>query len=109
MTDIPHFKEILVMSFNCEQCGYRSNEVKGGGAVPPHGERITLHVDCHEPHVLDRDVLKADSAYVAIPEIELEMAAGSLGGIYTTIEGLLGKVRQTARTLLWSSSSSSLV
>ncbi|CEG44394.1 zinc finger protein zpr1 [Plasmopara halstedii] len=95
MTDIPHFKEVIIMSFNCEACGFKTNEVKAGGAIPPQGERITLKVDPHkDPHVMDRDILKADSACVNIPEIELEMAHGSLGGLYTTVEGLLDKVRQ---------------
>ena len=37
VTDIPHFKEVIIMTLNCEECGYRSNEIKGGGAIP--GER----------------------------------------------------------------------
>ncbi|KAL4161865.1 hypothetical protein PRNP1_002416 [Phytophthora ramorum] len=95
MTDIPHFKEVIIMSFNCEACGFKTNEVKAGGAIPPQGERMTLKVDVsNDPHVLDRDILKSDSACVNIPEIELEMAHGSLGGLYTTVEGLLDKVRQ---------------
>lgn len=95
MTDIPHFKEVIIMAFNCEVCGFKTNEVKAGGAIPPQGERISLYVDVSkDPDVLDRDVLKSDSACVNIPEIELEMMHGSLGGLYTTIEGLLDKVRQ---------------
>lgn len=95
MTDIPHFKEVIIMAFNCDSCGFKTNEVKAGGAIPPQGERITLHVDVtKDPDALDRDVLKSDSACVNIPEIELEMMHGSLGGLYTTIEGLLDKVRQ---------------
>ncbi|RLN97950.1 hypothetical protein BBJ28_00008634 [Nothophytophthora sp. Chile5] len=95
MTDIPHFKEVIIMSFNCEMCGFKTNEVKAGGAIPPQGERITLRVDTSkDPDMLDRDVLKSDSAAVNIPEIELEMSHGSLGGLYTTIEGLLDKIRQ---------------
>ncbi|KAI9923081.1 hypothetical protein PsorP6_000250 [Peronosclerospora sorghi] len=95
MTDIPHFKEIIIMSFNCESCGFKTNEVKAGGAIPSQGERITLKVDVSkDPDVMDRDILKSDSACVNIPEIELEMAHGSLGGLYTTVEGLLDKIRQ---------------
>ncbi|KAF1795770.1 DIS3-like exonuclease 1 [Phytophthora cactorum] len=45
MTDIPHFKEVIIMAFNCEACGFKTNEVKAGGAIPPQGERITLKVD----------------------------------------------------------------
>ncbi|KAE8891036.1 Zinc finger protein [Phytophthora fragariae] len=95
MTDIPHFKEVIIMSFNCEACGFKTNEVKAGGAIPPQGERITLKVDpSKDRDVMDRDILKSDSACVNIPEIELEMAHGSLGGLYTTLEGLLDKIRQ---------------
>ena len=42
---------------------------------------------------MGRDVLKSDSAGLSIPEVDLEMEAGSLGGVYTTVEGLLKKVR----------------
>lgn len=95
MTDIPHFKEIIIMSFICDSCGFRSNEIKAGGAIPPQGERIILQVDkSKDPEALDRDVLKSDSACVNIPEIDLEMVHGSLGGLYTTVEGLLDKIRQ---------------
>jgi C4-type Zn-finger protein len=44
MTDIPHFKEIIIMSFLCDECGFRSVEVKGGGAVPDHGTVTKLTV-----------------------------------------------------------------
>ena len=44
VTDVPHFKEIIIMSFLCDDCGYRTVEVKGGGAVPEHGTKTTLRV-----------------------------------------------------------------
>jgi zinc finger protein len=30
ITDIPHFKEVIIMSMVCDNCGYKSNEIKGG-------------------------------------------------------------------------------
>ena len=30
-TSIPYFKELIVMSFTCDNCGARSTEVKTGG------------------------------------------------------------------------------
>ncbi len=90
MTDIPHFKEVIIMAFNCNECGYRNNEIKGGGAVPTYGTLVSLKVRSFED--LKRDVLKSDSALVIIPEIELEMQSGTLGGVYTTMEGLLKKI-----------------
>ena len=38
VTDIPHFKEVIIMAFNCSACGFRNNDVKGGGAVPTFGK-----------------------------------------------------------------------
>lgn len=30
------------MAFTCANCGYRTNEVKGGGAVPTFGTEVVL-------------------------------------------------------------------
>jgi zinc finger protein len=90
VTDIPHFKEIILMSFVCDQCGYRSSEIKGGGAIPRYGSRITVSVSCLAD--LDRDVLKSDTAGIEIPEIDLYLQEGGHNGVYTTIEGLLVKM-----------------
>lgn len=45
------------MAFKCDQCGYKSNEVKSGGAITEHGLRLTLHVTNEAD--LKRDVLKS--------------------------------------------------
>ena len=44
LTDIPHFKEVIIMAFDCESCGYKNSEIRGGGAVPKKGSQITLKV-----------------------------------------------------------------
>ena len=54
--DIPHFKEVILMSTVCEFCGYKSNEVKTGGEVPEKGRKITLKVE--DADDLSRDILK---------------------------------------------------
>lgn len=91
VTNIPHFKEIVIMAFNCEHCGYRSNEVKpGGGPIPEYGIRIQLTVQ--DKVDLTRDIIKSSCAGIEIPELELELSEGSLGGFYTTVEGLLEKI-----------------
>jgi zinc finger protein len=33
---------------------------------------------------MKRDVIKSDTAAVSIPELDLELSHGALGGIYTT-------------------------
>lgn len=34
------------MAFDCQQCGYRNSEVKGGGAIPSLGTVVRLTVTC---------------------------------------------------------------
>lgn len=38
---------------------------------------------------LKRDVFKSDTASLKIPEIELELGTGTMGGVYSNVEGLL--------------------
>lgn len=54
--DIPHFKEVVLMSTNCHTCGYRDNEIKSGGAIADLGRKITLKVEDRDD--LSRDILK---------------------------------------------------
>ncbi|BGO92604.1 hypothetical protein NBRC10512_004298 [Rhodotorula toruloides] len=88
--DIPHFKDIILMSTNCHDCGYRDTEVKSGGAIAEKGRRITLKVEDSDD--LSRDILKSETAGLIIPEIDLELNPGTLGGRFTTLEGLLQQV-----------------
>ena len=87
---IPHFKEIIILAFNCNACGFRSVEVKQGGSVPETGRKITLHVKNERD--LARDLFKGDDSLIYIPEVDLTLEPGSLGGIYTTVEGLISKI-----------------
>lgn len=78
------------MSLLCDHCGYRTNEIKGGGPIPERGTRITLYVT--QPEDLSREVLKSASAGIKIPELDFELEEGGLDGLYTTVEGLLRKM-----------------
>ncbi|XP_078168218.1 uncharacterized protein LOC144562798 [Carex rostrata] len=89
-TKIPYFREVIVMASSCDICGYRSSELKAGGEIPPKGKRITLQVK--NLRDLSRDVIKSDSASVKVPELELELTSGTLGGQVTTVEGLITKI-----------------
>jgi zinc finger protein len=93
--EIPHFKEVVIMATNCEQCGYKSNEVKAGGPISEKGKRITLKIT--DPEDLSRDILKSETCGLSIPEINLELTQGTLGGRFTTVEGLLRQVHTELR------------
>ncbi|ONK56408.1 uncharacterized protein A4U43_C10F8230 [Asparagus officinalis] len=89
-TKIPYFQEVIVMATTCDMCGYRSSELKPGGEIPKKGRKITLSV--HNVEDLSRDVIKSDTASVIVPELDLELASGTLGGMVTTVEGLITKI-----------------
>lgn len=90
LVEIPHFKEVVLMSTVCDACGYKSNEVKTGGAVPSKGRIITLRVEDEED--LARDILKSETCGLTCPELNLDLTPGTLGGRFTTVEGLLAQV-----------------
>jgi zinc finger protein len=94
-TNIPHFKEVIIMATVCDHCGYRTSDVKTGGAIPEKGKRITLEVRTLED--MSRDILKSESCVLKSEELGLEVQPGTLGGRFTTLEGLLTQVRDQLR------------
>ena len=58
---IPGFKEIIIMAFTCEYCGFKNNEVKSGGAIPQKARKLIFN--CEHPSDLDRDVFKVKKLF----------------------------------------------
>lgn len=104
--NIPHFKDVIIMSTNCDYCGYKSNEVKTGGAIPDKGKKIILKITDSED--LARDILKSETCGLSIPELNLDLTPGTLGGRFTTIEGLLTQVLEELNTRVFSQTSDSM-
>lgn len=90
LTKIPYFKDVVIMAFTCDKCGYKSNEVHASGEITGYGKRITLHVQ----NQLDmtRSLLKSDTATLSIPEAHLELSPGTLGSKFTTVEGMIDSI-----------------
>ena len=93
---IPYFKEIIISCFKCDQCGYKTTEVKGGGGISEKGAKITLTVKNEED--LNRDVFKSETSKIVIPEIGFETSDGSMGSMYTTVEGVIENYVKILRT-----------
>jgi zinc finger protein len=87
---VPYFKDMLIMAFSCPHCGAKNNEVKSNGEISEMGKMIKLAANCEDD--LKRDLFKSETAAVIIPELELELSYGTLGGVYTTVEGVLEKI-----------------
>jgi len=83
------------MASTCDTCGYRNSELKPGGSIPAKGKKISVNIKSVKD--LTRDVIKSDSASVEIPELELELAPGTLGGLVTTVEGLLTNISESLK------------
>lgn len=91
LVQIPHFKEVIIMATNCDNCGHRTNEVKSGGATEELGTKITLRIT--DSSDMSRDLLKSDTCSVNIPELDFELGMAALGGKFTTLEGLLTDIK----------------
>jgi zinc finger protein len=90
-TNIPHFKEVIIMATVCDHCGYRTSDVKTGGAIPELGRKITLQI--RNLRDMSRDILKSETCALKSHALGLEVQPGTLGGRFTTVEGLLTQVR----------------
>ena len=55
--------QVIIMAFDCAECGYKSNEVKGGGSVPAQGTVHTLTAQSAED--FSRDILKVSTCSIS--------------------------------------------
>lgn len=92
VTNIPHFKDVVIMATLCEACGHKTNEVKSSGGVEPQGVKIEVTVTGKED--FSRDLLKSETCYMEIPELELEVGPAALGGRFTTVEGVIVAIKE---------------
>jgi zinc finger protein len=99
MVDIPHFRQVVIMNTSCDDCGYKSNDVKTGGEIPEKGKKITIKVRNNID--LARDILKSESCALECPELSLAVNPGTLGGRFTTVEGLLTQVRDDLKNQIF--------
>lgn len=89
LTRIPFFKEIIVSSFSCGNCGWSNTEIQSAGRIQEQGVCYTLKVKTKQD--LNREVVKADSATTRIPELDFEIPPFTQKGSLSTIEGLLDR------------------
>ena len=99
MVHIPHFKQVIVSTTLCDMCGYKTTDVKTGGEIPEKGKRIWLHAKDAED--LARDILKSETCVLKIPECRVEVTPGTMGGRFTTVEGLVTQIRDDLKGSLF--------
>lgn len=85
LTRIPYFREIILMSFSCPDCGFQNSEVQSAGQIQEHGVRLKFIVS--EAPDLQRQIVKSDTCVVRFEEMDVDIPAGR--GRLTSVEGLL--------------------
>lgn len=99
LTEIPYFKEVILMATSCDACGTKSNEVKSGTGISPTGIRYRLVMT--DPTDLNRDILISDSSSFGIPDLDFEISSSrSIGGRFSTIEGVLTTLKTQLTSVL---------
>ena len=90
---IPYFKELIISCFKCDNCDYKTTDIKGGGGISEKATKLTLKVLNKED--LNRDIFKSETSKIIIPEIGFETSDSSMGSMFTTVEGILDKICTT--------------
>ena len=66
------------MSFECEHCGCKNNEIQSGDKIQSRGHIIECSVKNEQD--MNRQVIKSDYATVKIPELDFEIPPQSKQG-----------------------------
>ena len=78
LTKIPFYKEIILMSFECEHCGLKNNEIQSGEKIQEKGVVLRCLISAEAD--MNRQVIKSDYATVKIPELDFEIPPQSKRG-----------------------------
>ncbi|XP_035659783.1 zinc finger protein ZPR1-like [Branchiostoma floridae] len=89
MTRIPYFREVVLMSFDCPHCSFSNNELQPASTIQDQGVKVSLKVETSKD--LNRQVVKAESASLFIPELDFEVPANTQKGVLTTVEGVIDR------------------
>ncbi|KAK3041209.1 hypothetical protein RJ639_028469 [Escallonia herrerae] len=99
LTSIPHFRKLLLSAFECANCGERNNEVQFAGEIQPQGCRYRLDFSSGDRKMLNRQVVKSESATIKIPELDFEIPPEAQRGSLSTVEGILLRAMEGLQAL----------
>jgi zinc finger protein len=93
--EIPHFEEILQLTYLCEACGFRSTDLTITKQEEP--ARYELEVTTQED--LTTRVIRSASGHFEIPELDIRAEPGHAAEAFVTnAEGLLDRCESAIRT-----------
>ena len=85
LTRIPHYKDVILSSFECDSCHFKNNDIQPAQGIEPTGVLITVHVTKNID--LNRQFVKSNYGIIRIKELDFEQEPLSTNGVLTTIEG----------------------
>jgi zinc finger protein len=88
-TKIPMFKEIILSSFFCEECGFKNTEVQFGGKLGVQGNKFVFTIN--DAQCLNRSIVKSEYATIRIPELDFEIPPQTQKGSINTVEGIIAR------------------
>ena len=65
------FKEIILSSFYCDNCGLKSTEVQFGGKLADSGVKYVYKIT--DEAAINRSIVKSEYATIRIPELDFEI------------------------------------
>ena len=83
---IPHDNPNRILNLECNNCGYKNNEVTFGGKINDYATRINLKVIKMDD--FKRDCVKSEHCSLRIPELDFEVPSSKKGSV-NTIEGFI--------------------
>jgi zinc finger protein len=90
LTRIPFYRDLIISSFTCDNCGYQNNSTQSANKIQDLGVKIKLLVKTQAD--LNREMVKSDYALFKIPSIDFEIQPQTQKGMLTTIEGMIDTV-----------------
>ena len=85
LTLIPHYKEVILSSFECELCNFKNNDIQPAQRIEPYG--ISLKLRVLNSHDMNRQFVKSADGTIRIRELDFEQTPVAANGMLTTVEG----------------------
>ena len=97
LLDIPHFKHMHLIVFNCKKCGFKLNDFQS----VEEGEPIYLEYEVKTVKDLTTKIIRAVSASIEIPEIGTRIDPGIAAVAWiNNVEGVLTDIKDRVIGLL---------
>lgn len=94
--EIPHFGKVLETTIQCDECGFKHNDIISLEQHDPAKYTIDINKDN-----LSVRVVRSQSATVSIPEIGIKVEPGPKSeGFVTNIEGIIERFKDAAKKAL---------